>query len=215
MPVKDYYKILQVEPNADFTTIKKAFRKLAMEYHPDKNEGNQSSTIFFREIQTAYDVLTNPEKRERYHYERWLEKSKGHHLETAISAEQIIQLFINTERVIHETDSFRRDNSIIIDFLLNLYTSNRIELILEKNDPNLEKSTIQLAIQSTKDLPSSLQLRLNEQLKKLLAKHPDMASSWSMGIQNMKKKEFIESLKIPLLILLTVILCLIILLISK
>ena len=109
MAVKDYYKLLQVEPNADFTTIKKAFRKLAMQYHPDKNEGSLSSTSYYRELQLAYEVLSNPKKREEYHYQRWLEKSMGHELDAAISVDQVLQLFIHTERCIHEMDKFRTD----------------------------------------------------------------------------------------------------------
>lgn len=215
MPVKDYYKILQVEPSADFTTIKRAFRKLAMQYHPDKNQESRSSTSQYRELQQAYEILSNPQKREEYHYQRWLEKSKGYELDKAISADQILQLFINTERVIHEMDSFRLDNFHLLDILLNLYTTNRIELILEENDSKLEKTVIQLALQSSSSLSSAYQLRLIEQLNKLLKKHPEQLSIWNEQVKNTQHKEFVEKLKVPLVILLTIILCLIILLISK
>ena len=215
MPVKDYYKLLQVDPSADFTTIKRAFRKLAMQYHPDKNQESPSSTSHYRELQLAYEILSNPQKREEYHYQRWLEKSKGHELDTAISTDQILQLFINTERVIHEMDSFRTDNFHLLDILLNLYNTNRIELILEENESKLEKTVIQLALQSSSSLCSSYQLRLMEQLNKLLKKHPEQRSIWDEQVKTRQQKEFIEKLKVPVVILLTIILCLIILLISK
>lgn len=215
MPVKDYYKLLRVEPSADFTTIKKAFRKLALQYHPDKNEASPSSTSYYRELQMAYEVLSNPQKREEYHYHRWLEKSKGNDLDVAITADQILQLFMNTERVIHEMDSFRSDNYLLFDILVNLYSTNRMEIILENNDSQLEKTVIQLALQSSKPLSSSLQLRLMEQLNKLLKNHPLQRSNWDAQVKSMQQKEFIEKLKVPFVLVLTIILCLVILLISK
>lgn len=215
MLVKDYYKILQVEPNADLNTIKRAFRKLAMQYHPDKNDGNYSSTSYFRELQVAYEILSNPQKREEYHYHRWLEKSKGYALDTAIGEEQILQLFIHTERVIHETDSFRINNFHMIDMLLNVYTTTRLEIIVEKNDSRLEKNVIQLGRQSSKSLPSVFQLKMIEQLNTLLNKHPDQKSKWFEQVKVIQRKEFIEKLKLPVVIALTIILCLLILLISK
>ncbi len=215
MQVKDYYKMLQVEPNADFITIKRAFRKLAMQYHPDKTEGSSTATSHYRELQQAYEILSNPQKREEYHYQRWLEKSKGYDLDSAISTDQILQLFINTERVIHEMDSFSADNFHLLDILLNLYNSNRLERILEENDNKLEKTVIQLAKQSSSSLSSTYQLRLIDQLKNLLKKHPEQQSSWDEQLRIKQRKEFIEKLKVPVVILLTIILCLIILFISR
>lgn len=63
---KDYYEILSVEKTADGDTIKKAYRKLAMQYHPDRNPGNKEAEDKFKEAAEAYDVLSNPEKRSRY-----------------------------------------------------------------------------------------------------------------------------------------------------
>ncbi|MCX6048575.1 MAG: DnaJ domain-containing protein [Chloroflexi bacterium] len=66
MDYKDYYKILGVERTADETEIKKAFRKLAQQYHPDKNPGNAEAERKFKEINEAYTVLSDAEKRVQY-----------------------------------------------------------------------------------------------------------------------------------------------------
>lgn len=66
MNYKDYYQILGVSKNAGQDEIKKAYRKLAVKYHPDKNQGNQESEERFKEISEAYEVLHNPEKRKKY-----------------------------------------------------------------------------------------------------------------------------------------------------
>ncbi len=66
MEYKDYYKILGVEKDATTEEIKKAYRKLAMKYHPDRNADDKVSEEKFKEITEANEVLSNPEKRKKY-----------------------------------------------------------------------------------------------------------------------------------------------------
>lgn len=66
MDYKDYYKILGVERSASEQEIKKAYRKLAMKYHPDKNPGDKAAEDKFKDINEAYQVLSDPKKRSRY-----------------------------------------------------------------------------------------------------------------------------------------------------
>lgn len=66
MEYKDYYKILGVERNASKDDIKRAYRKLALKTHPDRNPGNAKAEEHFKEINEAYQVLSDPEKRSRF-----------------------------------------------------------------------------------------------------------------------------------------------------
>ena len=63
---RDYYEVLGVEKNANADEIKKAYRKAAIKYHPDKNPGDKEAEEKFKEAAEAYDVLSNPDKRARY-----------------------------------------------------------------------------------------------------------------------------------------------------
>jgi DnaJ family protein C protein 7 len=63
---KDYYKILGIEKDATETQIKKAYRKLAIVHHPDKNPDDADAADRFKEIQEAHETLSDPQKRERY-----------------------------------------------------------------------------------------------------------------------------------------------------
>ena len=66
MEYKDYYKILGVERKASADDIRSAYRKLAMKYHPDKNPGDKKAEDKFKEINEAYQVLSDDQKRARY-----------------------------------------------------------------------------------------------------------------------------------------------------
>lgn len=63
---RDYYEVLGVSRDADAAEIKKAYRKLALQYHPDRNPGDKAAEEKFKEAAEAYDVLSNEEKRRRY-----------------------------------------------------------------------------------------------------------------------------------------------------
>ena len=66
MEYKDYYKTLGVDRNAEGKEIKKAYRKLARQYHPDVNPGDKAAEEHFKDINEAYEVLSDAEKRQKY-----------------------------------------------------------------------------------------------------------------------------------------------------
>ena len=66
MEKRDYYEVLGVAKNATAEEIKKAYRKKAIQYHPDKNPGNKEAEEKFKEAAEAYEVLSDADKRARY-----------------------------------------------------------------------------------------------------------------------------------------------------
>jgi curved DNA-binding protein len=82
MEYKDYYKILGVSRDASEEQIKRAYRKLALQHHPDRNPGNPAAEEKFKEINEANQVLSDPQKRARYDqlgdaYSRWQRSGSG------------------------------------------------------------------------------------------------------------------------------------------
>ena len=66
MSKRDYYEVLEVSKSASAEEIKKAYRKKALKFHPDKNPGDKEAEDKFKEAAEAYEVLGNAEKRQRY-----------------------------------------------------------------------------------------------------------------------------------------------------
>ncbi|MEG2178499.1 MAG: DnaJ domain-containing protein, partial [Bacteroidales bacterium] len=66
MSKRDYYEVLGVDKNASADEIKKAYRKLALKYHPDRNPDDKNAEELFKEAAEAYDVLSTPDKKSRY-----------------------------------------------------------------------------------------------------------------------------------------------------
>jgi len=64
--MSDYYQLLSVSRNADTEEIKKAYRQLALKYHPDRNQGSKEAEERFKEVTEAYEVLRDSEKRAMY-----------------------------------------------------------------------------------------------------------------------------------------------------
>jgi curved DNA-binding protein CbpA len=215
MPVKDYYATLRIPQGADASSIKKAFRTMAMEYHPDKRGENPENDHYFREIKEAYAVLSDPQLREEYLYQRWLEKSMGHQLDTLLRADQILQLFIKADQYIATTDGFRTDKMILFNQLVKLFSQARLEAILSENNPDMEATTLQMALRMSAHLNLEGCLFMTDHLKKMLEKHSHEAKAWENLLKKKKQEQRLEQLKVPLVLVLTLLICFLIFLLGK
>jgi DnaJ-domain-containing protein 1 len=215
MPVKDYYATLRIPQGADAFSIKKAFRTLAMEYHPDKRGENAENDHYFREIKEAYGILSDPKLREEYHYQRWLEKSMGHQLDTFIQPAQILQLFIKAEQYIASTHGFRTDKMSLFNHVYKLFSPARLEAILSENNLTMEETTLQMAMRMGQHLNLEGCLFLTNHFKKMLEKHPHEAREWEKLIRKKKQEDRLEQLKVPLVLVLTLLICFLIFLLGK
>ncbi|MCO5599443.1 hypothetical protein L7F22_053547 [Adiantum nelumboides] len=137
---KSYYDILQIPKSASEDQIKKSFRKLALKYHPDKNPGNEEATKRFSEINNAYEVLIDREKRNIYdqYGEEGLKQSSGRGGGGGNFAQDIFRQFfgggMGAEE--EEEDKTPKGDDVVVEIFASLediYSGSTMKIWREKN----------------------------------------------------------------------------------
>lgn len=96
MAKQDYYEILGVSKTAEEREIKKAYKRLAMKYHPDRNQGDKEAEAKFKEIKEAYEVLTDSQKRAAYDQYGHAAFEQGGMAAAVLAAAQTSAIFLVT-----------------------------------------------------------------------------------------------------------------------
>ncbi|CAM8933244.1 unnamed protein product [Rhodiola kirilowii] len=135
---KSYYEILQVQKGASDDQIKRAYRKLALKYHPDKNQGNEEANKKFAEINNAYEVLSDSEKRSIY--DRYGEEGLKQHASSGgrgggMDMQDIFSQFFGGGPT-EEEEKVVKGDDVIVDLeatLEDLYMGGSLKVWREKN----------------------------------------------------------------------------------
>lgn len=164
MSFKDYYKILESHPQASSAELKKAYRNLARRYHPDSNSTDPKATQYFQEIQSAYEILSNPLKRKVFDNEL---KAKGQYSTFAKdninSAEQILKQSQDLFRYIDTQYQKSINSDALVDFILGLLNEENLALLIRRNDFEMNTQVLISLISSSKPVTSyRLYLQLAE-----------------------------------------------------
>src|SRR6476620_7565159 len=163
--LKDYYQILQIEPNSTLAEIKQAFRRLALIYHPDKNPNDKYAEAQFNEIKEAYEVLTNPVKKENYLQQRWYNQSIGKRRTAAtITPVSILKLVLELERYVSRLDVHRMNKEGLSDYIDELLSTGTIEKLRQFNEPEINKQIITSTLSAMQLLPMKFIGKLPERL---------------------------------------------------
>ncbi|WP_276135031.1 J domain-containing protein [Polluticoccus soli] len=150
---KDYYTILEVHPSATAQEIKKAYRKLAFKYHPDTSQHNTYTEIHFREIQEAYDVLSDEVKRKRYDEERWLSgmSSRARH-QHVITPPWILKEAQRLTRHMATVDTYRMSHSALSDYVFLLLSDSHMAILQQADDRDTNKEIVNELLKATSNL---------------------------------------------------------------
>ncbi|KAL5700944.1 DnaJ protein erdj3b [Ranunculus cassubicifolius] len=137
---KSYYDILQLSKGASDEQIKRAYRKLALKYHPDKNQGNEEANKKFTEISNAYEVLSDKEKRQIY--DRYGEDGLKQHAASGgrggggMNVQDIFSSFFGGGMGEEEEERIVKGDDVIVDLeatLEDLYMGGTLKVWREKN----------------------------------------------------------------------------------
>ena len=207
--LKDYYKILEVPPNADLFEIKKSFRKLAMLYHPDKNVEDEIASAHFMEVQEAYDVLTDPEKKEIYLQQRWYEQSIGRKLSgsSPLTEVSILQDALRLNKYVSGLNPFRVDNEGLLQYQLQLLSNDAITILKSEDNQEIAKEIIRSVLENSKTFKLQQATKISERLALLTEKESVEERNIEQFIAKRSQEEFWQKWKIPVFLVVTILLC--------
>lgn len=208
MNTKDYYFILQLKPNATRQEIKKSYRKLALQYHPDRNPGNTEAAEIFRQVQEAYETLSDPQKREQYHYRQWSGRVPPREAREASPSPYLILMQCRNFRLkIAASDKFRIDRDVLTAQILALISNERVELLKKNDDEFTNEQIIRELIGASSPLPFPLSYKIYLQLLKISGEHSLSRTLLNQWLLELRWKSAWEKSKVFVAIILTVLLC--------
>ena len=211
MKLKDYYSILELAPSATIPEIKKAYRRLAQQYHPDKNNNDVYTTAQFTEIKEAYEVLTNPAKKEYYLQQRWYNQSMGKRMtQDVITPVTVLMQALELEKYVSTLDVFRMDKVGLQEYILCLISDSTIEKLKKINEPETNLQIVTIILRAMLPLPKLYVKGITEQLNKLSEGDEIAKNQLTAFIQRTEKKNRRERYSLILIIIATAFLCLLI-----
>ena len=211
MHLKDYYRILELETSATQQEIKKAYRQLAHQYHPDKNPADAYAASQFTEIKEAYEVLTNPAKKEYYLQQRWYNQSIGKRtMQKDITPVTVLKQALELERYVSQLDVFRMDKEGLKEYVLDLIPDEIIERLHTFNESETNRQIISTFLRAINSLPDLYTTTISSQLKKLSTGDELSEQLLAAFVQKKERINRRDKYSLIIIITVTVILCLLI-----
>jgi hypothetical protein len=168
MHLKDYYAILGVEPSATSSEIKKAYRKRALQFHPDKNNTDPYATARFTEIKEAYETLINPKKKDYWLQQRWYQQSRGNRkTQQLITPVNLLKQVLELDRHVANLDIYRMDKQGLCDYLLEVISDSSIKKLKTFNEPEIVNQVILIILKICSILKPAQVEKVSAQLNKL------------------------------------------------
>jgi len=213
--LKDYYTILQLPPSSSLDDVKKAYRKLAQQYHPDKTGNDPYAAVQFAEIKEAYETLINPAKKELYLQQRWYAQSTGQRRkQQALTPANILKQLLELDKYVIRLDAHRLDKEGLNDYLHSIFTADAIEVLNSFNEEEVNKAIIHAALRSSKPLSYNDIKTLSEKLLHIKTEGPTVQRIYQQ-IGYAKQVAQWNKYKPWLFLLIAILLCSLVFLLSR
>jgi molecular chaperone DnaJ len=216
MPQKDYYELLEVGADATATDIKKAYRKLAMRFHPDKNMGNPYASFHFQEIQEAYEVLSNPVTRTEYHQQRWQYDQKASALSANFSLTPDM-LLKEAEKIVHHLrtlDVFRMNYRALFNKIDQLLNQRHLSVLTDAQNDQINEKIIKTVLHALEPMPYNYFFNLSARLVHLAGSNNQLISLIHSTVKRKRKQFLWEKYKGLVMFSIALITCLLIYLLA-
>jgi hypothetical protein len=207
MAQKDYYQILNVHPTCTMLEIKKAYRKLALEFHPDTNYNNPFFEEKFREIKIAYEILSNAESRKKYHNNVYFEN----YIKEVTNINDILLKVTQLKNYVSNSNADKIDQILLLNYLLDLLSYSNIVIIQNSKNESINNKIFEAIILSTKILPYSLFISVSVILEKIFSAK---ISTIELILKQKKRNEWWNKYTILFAVITALLFCLLIALIG-
>ncbi len=148
--MRDHYQILGLTPEASFDEVRRAYRKLALEHHPDKNDGSVHSQAVFAEIAEAYSVLSNPEKRKKYHQRKFTSSYRQEPM--ILTPLKAYEELVKLKQFLQRADPYRLNTGAVALDIDVIIPSSIIDMIATKESPEFNKQFVAIFLDCLKPL---------------------------------------------------------------
>ena len=187
--MKDHYKTLGIPPATSPPEIKKAYRVLAVKYHPDKNPDNALAEAAFKEIQEAYATLSNPEKRAIYDDERWLMGmgSKTRYTE-AVTPSWLLKVSKELNDSLAKMDTYRMSQRALQQYILLILSDAHLGVLLQNDDASTNAAIIHELLRASKQLEIQYLREIDERLLTLAAKNTTLQLAITTFMESRMRK---------------------------
>lgn len=216
MQNKNYYKILELTHSASQQDIKKAFRQLAMKYHPDKNGDKKFAEAHFREIQEAYQVLSDPNRRSAYNQSRWYRQSMRR--ETAseiITPGSILKKCQDLNRYLLEQDAFRINQQALHQYIMHLLSEKNLSLLIESKDNLFNTSVIKEFLKASRLLSYMYMKKVGDKLLLLAGDDYTAVETIYSCLRERRMQSYWQQYQPLIILAITLVLCWVIYALSK
>ena len=168
MELIDYYKVLELPPSATLKEIKAAYRKLAHQYHPDKSSEDKYSLAQFNLIKEAYEVLTDPTRRDSYHQQRWYEQSINRKSATSPATPvTILKKALSLEKELARIDVYRMNPHEVWSSIEEVFSDHNIEILNHFEEEEINRVIVTHLSTCIRALPIEMSRKLSEKLKRI------------------------------------------------
>lgn len=165
---KDYYKILNVPHNARNQEIKKAFRQLAMRYHPDKNEGDSLAASYFRDVHEAYQVLSDENQRSAYNQDCWYNNRRHNALRfETLTPHMLLHKSQRLRKYISSLNDYATDRDALFEYMTGLLTEESLGMLIECNEPSTKHRIVENLLNTGSALPLHNLQQITDKLSRL------------------------------------------------
>jgi curved DNA-binding protein CbpA len=212
IPMKDYYAILGCTPMSTREEIRRNYRKLAHEFHPDKNPGDNYAESRFHDIKEAFETLTQPARKEAWLQERWLRQVYHESLGESepLTPYSILNKVLKLDKYVSSQDIFRMDQYSISKQILNMVSEENINCLLHFKETDINRTIIQYLLSASRPIALHRLDALWPTLEQIAENDQSVLLDIRNFRTNKKSKEQKERWTLPMVLVVTFIICLII-----